>query len=143
MIRPATHSDLAPMFELYKEMVKETPFCEPNWKVFEHTWKTMFPEDMRTIYISEDEKHTIDGFVAGFLFYHINQGTPMAMESLWYVVPEKRETGIGRELLNNFESWAKSKGAKYTVIAKPFRKIKLNGKMRGYNSIETMFVKEI
>jgi GNAT superfamily N-acetyltransferase len=133
------------MFELYKAMSLELrqPFGEPKWEVFENTWTKALPEDMRTIYVSENDANQIDGFMAGFLSYHINSGTPLAIEGLWYVVPELRESGIGRELLKQFETWAKGKGARFLLISKPFRKIRLNGKMRGYNSIETMFAKEI
>ena len=85
----------------------------------------------------------IDGFIGGFIFEHLGAGNLFAMELLWYVTQEKRNTGTGSSLLREFEQWAKKQGAEGVFIGKPFRKLKLSGNMLGYRSMETMFMKEL
>jgi GNAT superfamily N-acetyltransferase len=102
----------------------------------------MFSSNLSVMFLSETDE-TIDGFVGGFIFEHLGAGNLFAMELLWYVIPEKRNTGTGSNLLREFEQWAKKQGAEGVFIGKPFRKLKLSGNMIGYRSMETMFMKEL
>jgi GNAT superfamily N-acetyltransferase len=142
VIRPSTKKDLHNIFDLYIKMEQEFPYRKPVWEVFKHTWTERFSSESSTMFLSETDG-IIDGFIGGFMFEHLGAGNLFAMELLWYVAPEKRNTGTGSNLLREFEKWAKKQGAEGVFIGKPFRKLKLSGNMLGYRSLETMFMKEL
>jgi GNAT superfamily N-acetyltransferase len=142
VIRQSTTLDLPDIFSLYVKMEQEFPYRKPVWNVFRHTWTERFSSKSSTMFLSETSG-VIDGFIGGFLFEHLGAGSLFAMELLWYVIPERRDTGIGSNLLCEFEHWAKRQGAEGVFIGKPFRGKKLSGQMLGYRSIETMFLKEL
>ena len=57
------------------------------------------------------------GFIAGSFTrdYLLLSEKPVALEVAWYVAPEKRNSGIGMELYNKFEQWARKLGAEYII----------------------------
>lgn len=138
MITECSKNDLHKIFELTKKLENEVPFCKPDIGCFVKSWASMIDSGRGVIFNSK-ENDCIDGFISGLIAPEMNSGVLMAVESLWYLEPEKRKTGIGKKLLEHFEKWAKSKNAKYICTAKPYRKASING----YTSIETFFVKEI
>lgn len=62
-----------------------------------------------------------DGFLIGMKTTdHITMpGIPMAYVISWYVDPAKRKTGIGMDLYNAFEQWARLNNCEYILQGKP------------------------
>jgi L-amino acid N-acyltransferase YncA len=141
MIRVAKPEDLPEVFNLFDARQSEMKyqFGKGNREIFIHSWTKLFPENSYMVLKSVDDNGKMDGFLCGNLYYHIGTGAPMAMVHFWYVIPSKRKSGIGRELLKEFEKWAKSNGIKFIWTAKKYGKSKLGG----YQSHETMYVKEL
>jgi hypothetical protein len=138
VITECSKDNLHKVFGLVKKLENEVPFCKPDINHFVKSWSTMIDSGCGVIFI-DTENDNINGFFSGLISQEINSGVVVAVESLWFVEPEKRKRGIGKGLLVNFERWAEQKSAKYICTAKPFKKLLVDK----YRSIETFFVKEI
>lgn len=69
--------------------------------------------------------------------------TPMAYELGWWIEPEHRGSGIGKELMSAYEFWASKVGAKIIMMTSLDESInKLYTKL-GYKPMEYTFYKEI
>jgi N-acetylglutamate synthase-like GNAT family acetyltransferase len=137
MIREAKREDLPELFDMVVALEREVRFIQPDRTCFVRNWTNLIATGTAVIFLEYDKK--ISGLFAGLIMPEINSGVNLAVESLWYVVPENRHNGVGKRLLNRFEQWAKEKNVKHIATAKPFRRLKLNG----YRSIETFLMKEI
>jgi GNAT superfamily N-acetyltransferase len=76
-----------------------------------------------------------------------DRSTVIAQELFWWVQPEARGTGLGRELLNEFENWAKQIGARWTSVCN-ITHLRGNavGKLferSGYTKRESAYIKEL
>lgn len=56
------------------------------------------------------------GFFAGLVTEHPLWGHKTASDVAWYVAPEARASGVGRQLVAAFEGWAASQGATESVL---------------------------
>jgi hypothetical protein len=141
MISISKTEDLPEIFKLFdaRQADLNYKFGKSNEEIFTHSWTKLFPENSFRVFKSIDENGKIDGFLCGNLYYHLGTGALMAMVQFWYVIPSKRKSGIGKQLLKEFESWSKSNGIQFIWTAKKYSK----SKMGGYQSHETMYVKEL
>lgn len=145
VIRAATKEDFDTLFGFFKQHDSTTGHnFGPDKKWFNYAlFGGLFHPCMSCVFVSEDKNGKLNGMIFGFLYRHTNSGVPMALAGLWYVIPEKRKSGISQQLLRDFESWAKGCGARYMVVGKPYKEISLSGPMAGYRSLEMMFMKEL
>jgi GNAT superfamily N-acetyltransferase len=71
----------------------------------------------------------------------------IAIETFWFVLPEARKFGIGIELLNTFESWAKEEKCNYTAmihLSDSYPEILENLYIqRGYNLAEKHYLRKV
>lgn len=57
------------------------------------------------------EEEEVIGFIVGEVGAYCFSPEKIAKESLWYVIPEKRNSSAGGRLLARFESWSSENGA--------------------------------
>lgn len=88
-----------------------------------------------SLFVAEADNQVVGFLAATYLPSHMILGTvPCAMELAWYVLPEYRHKGYGLQLLNAFETWAKSRGCKHIFLGK---------RRRGYRPLEQAYWKAL
>ncbi len=112
--------------------------------VFIAHWTTLIKNNIGVIFIYEkDEK--IVGMIGGVKHPDINDGSLVAMEMFWAVLPSAKGCGIA--LLNKFESWAKNEGCRKIIMVRliEFMPEYVGDiyKRKGYVPIEEHFMKEL
>lgn len=96
--------------------------------------------------VAEKDEQIIGGLAAikGTL---LRNDDPYALEHFWHILPDHRGKGIGTGLLDCFESWAQSVGAKHIFVGSEHQKT--DGKADaifeeyGYEFHEKSYAKEI
>lgn len=111
---------------------------------FIHSWSKLIESGVGAIHASFDGD-TITGGIAAILCPNMFNGKTMAVECLWYVLPEYR--GQGLKLFFAFEEWAKRHGATMLSMIhlhalQPEKLKKLYERM-GYHAVETNYIKEV
>ena len=64
----------------------------------------------RVIFMAYNGDAPVGVFVGNVASYYFGPDL-VAVDTIWYVIPEQRGTHVGIKLLELFENWAKSKGA--------------------------------
>jgi len=64
----------------------------------------------RVIFMAYSGDAPVGVFVGNIASYYFGPDL-VAVDTIWYVIPEQRGTYVGIKLLELFENWAKSKGA--------------------------------
>lgn len=62
------------------------------------------------------EEGEIQGGLGAIKAEDLHDGTLYAVETFWFVHPQYRKLGIGVDLLNAFEAWAKAEGCKKVAM---------------------------
>lgn len=89
-----------------------------------------------------------DGAMIGFIvFPAFMTGTPVAQELFWWVDPDKRQSGIGKMILEAAEDQAKAMGASHMMMLclddlDPEKAANIYGKM-GYKARERTFMRAL
>lgn len=67
---------------------------------------------LETVLVAVDETHRIAGFAELSLRPYADgcRTTPVAFLEAWFVVPERRRSGVGRALVAAAEAWARGRG---------------------------------
>lgn len=111
-IRAATHKDVEDVVELTGRFWDEHyysqygDFSDGNTRMVLHS---MIDGPLSVIIVAEDEG-SIVGYIA-FIVAHVPWGNvSSAAESLWWVLPEYRGRGIGKDLFNAGLEWAEIMG---------------------------------
>jgi GNAT superfamily N-acetyltransferase len=87
--------------------------------------------------------------IGGIIVPYIYDNYSQAIELCWWVDEDVRHTGLGKELLQAFEDWAKEEGCKYITmisLAAPNQEHDQVGKVYeklGYSLMERTYMKEI
>lgn len=117
-LRPATKADLPMILVLGEDMYKESRLAqfapyEPKRVAEILYW--LVNNDGGFLHVSEDE-HGINGFMLAILSPAAFGDYWEATELAFYVVPEKRESNIGTQILEAYKDWGKSAGATRIAI---------------------------
>jgi len=145
-VRLATEKDLFDVLVLAKEFCKEAPeiFTWDKQKV-EGLLLQAIQEPSLVLFVSETSDGEITGGLLGACTEMFMSHTKMATELGWFMSKEHRGRRHAVELVKSFESWSKSVGADYVVMA-DIRGIadlsKLYEKM-GYSVSEVSYIKRI
>lgn len=98
------------LFDLMEEARKEQGYPDQF---------TDWPKILRSYEMDEHKflEQDEDGFIAANFTrsYYLLLDKPVCIEVAWYVTPEKRNSGIGMELYNKMEAWARKRGAEYIL----------------------------
>ncbi len=65
--------------------------------------RTMLESDVEVCFLATDESSRVLGFIEGAI--HSAPSGPYGHVEGWYVVPEFRKQGCGKELMGQFEQW--------------------------------------
>lgn len=67
----------------------------------------------------------------------------IALENVWWVAPSKRNNGLGRELLEAFEAWAKEKNCQLISVSCMNEEVGQMYEKLGYKLQECTYLKEV
>ena len=95
-------------------------------------------EDDKVMFLYEDK-----GFLAGILNRFILGNKTMAVELGWYVDPDVRGKKIGKDLLREFEKWAKFKNADLITMVSIDNDVGNFYEKNGYKLYERTYMKEL
>lgn len=84
-----------------------------------------------------------EGMIAGQTSSFIFGTKKVATELGWWVEPEYRKSGIGKELLQAFEAWAKKVGCSLIVMISLDDELGKFYEANGYSLSERSYIKEI
>lgn len=106
MLKIATSQDFDTVYTMALKFLESIPY-----KDYYDEDKMKYIVDMlmnsgkeNSIIILNENKGMIAGIASDFLFGYVRQATEIA----WWVEPEHRKSGVGQELLEAFEYWAKN-----------------------------------
>lgn len=141
MIRKATIADLEKVSEFGYAFLKETQFLEFDQQAFIQSWAQFLELNIGVIFILED----FYGILGAIAYPDPNSGKMLATEMFWIVLPEYR--GKGLSLVQEYESWAHSKGCTRAIMVHMADsmpdKLKAVYKRNGYREMETHYIKEL
>lgn len=116
-----------------------------NWKHWLDCWSAIIDKGMGVIIVYFDQG-IVKGVIGGISARCLNTGDLEIFETFWYVFPEYRKGTKAIRLLQDFEKWGQSIGAKRVKMA---HLMNLNGAVMrrmytamGYAEQETTFRKE-
>lgn len=96
---------------------------------------------------SEDKVILIDsekrGFIAGLITPFIFSTNRVATEFGWWVEPEYRKTGLGKALIEAFQSWAKDNDCSMVTLTSLNEDVGKLFERAGYSLYERSYFKEI
>lgn len=114
MIREATYEDIPELIRMGHIFVDDLAYpmaFSIDETSLEETLAGMIKNEDAAIFVSG--QGGIGGILAPFYF---NKSQYAAQELFWWVMPKARNSRTGIYLLNQFESWAKEKGAVLCIM---------------------------
>lgn len=141
-IRVATIDDLDLVISMGKKFLEVSPYA--NIAVDEDIQKyatefLSYPDPKKHIALLSDDQGIIGGKVEKFFWGKALR----AYELMWWVEPEARAKGIGQELIEAFEYWAKQVGCKEIVMVGLDDRTCQFYEKNGYSLYERGYVKEL
>ncbi len=112
-IRPAAASDTSPLFELVRTFPTPTP---PSSEQFSRALDAKLPDPSSCLLVAEHERRLV-GYVSGYGHPTFYAGGPTAWVDELLVLEALRGTGIGRQLMDAFERWAKDRQSVLVSLA--------------------------
>jgi GNAT superfamily N-acetyltransferase len=134
----ATYADFDTIYNLVWKFIENSPYKDMADEVkvevvIEHAL------EKGVVFLDEDHQGVIGGIIIPFAYGFQLQ----AAELCWWVEPEARKTGLGKELLDAFENWASERDASFiTMISLDDQVGKVYEKL-GYALKERTYMKEI
>jgi GNAT superfamily N-acetyltransferase len=89
---------------------------EPDYSAFQQSFGRLISEDSGLLLIA-DERGAACGYLLGFIHDALFANGPVAWVEEVMVDERQRRTGIGTELVSEFESWSRERGAKLIALA--------------------------
>lgn len=144
-IRKATEDDLLSLMLLAKEFSKEAPETH-KWdkdKTYQFL-KSALTNDNTEIFVIDRDGDLLGSLVAIVTQMYMSNKV-VATELAWFVSKDERGTPSSVKLIKTFESWAKSIGANYVVMADLPEVADLGSLYLrlGYGPSETSYIKEV
>ena len=134
-------SELSVMGDYFKTLSAHIDYSSD---IFITHWTALIKNNIGVIFIYKKDGK-IAGMVGGVKHPDINDGSSVAMEMFWAVLPSAKGRGIA--LLNRFELWAKDEGCKKIIMVRLIESMpEYVGdiyRRKGYAPIEEHFIKEL
>lgn len=109
--------------------------------------KAVITELVECLIFDEDKCFFLDStgvaFLAGVTNSFILGKLKMAIELGWYVAPESRGGGIGRQLMESFEDWAKTQECQLITMISIDDTVGDYYEKNGYKLYERTYMKEL
>ena len=109
MIRKTTIDELPWVMGLFKAFEKETKFVLGDVDHAVKVYRRFLESGIGVVFISMDHNR-LQGGLAAIWAEDLHWRGRFAVETIWFVDPADRDMGVGTQLLNAFEEWAKSEG---------------------------------
>lgn len=108
-MRLATLEDYNAILKMVRSFAENSPYSKiMNYDKIEVLLNSLLVNNgIDTVILIDEEDR---GFIAGIVSPHFFFEGKIATELAWWVEPEDRNSGVGRELLTSFEEWAWSRG---------------------------------
>lgn len=141
MIRIAREEDLDNLNRMALEAIRKAAYAFISDQGRVVTVIKHFLQELpnQVVFIDESGHGMIAGMIVPFA-YGIEE---QAIELLWWVDEEYRLTGIGRELLEGFEVWAASKGARIVTMISLDDQVGSYYEKQGYTLCERTYMKDL
>lgn len=113
LIRRATSADLEEVFELAREF---TTSFQPDMAAFAKSFGHLIAQDDALLLVGE-ESGQLMAYLLGFDHYALYANGRVSWVEEVMVREDRRGQGHGKELMVQFEGWARSRGAKLVALA--------------------------
>lgn len=113
IVRAATASDHSDLFELVRAFPTPTP---PTSEQFLRTLDAKLPDPSSCLLVAEEAGRLV-GYVSGYCHATFYAGGVTAWVDELLVVETLRSTGIGRQLMDAFEQWARERESVLVSLA--------------------------
>lgn len=123
--------------------VEKTVTFDPD--KFVADWKTVIDNGTGCVLVHKDE-FGINGIICGIIQASgWDSKQIMAVEKIWWVMPDCRSTGIGSELIDAFGLWGANKGANLLIMVSlaEFPLVEQYYKKCGFKLMEKTFYRKI
>ena len=144
MIRAATHDDMGDILRMGRSFCKALGEKFDRQSVCEHV-EWLIETDICTALVCEFEGEVV-GMVSGVCIpVYFDSSRTQASEMWWWVDEDARELGVGTELIDGLESWARQAGAERLSMMMMHdldKSIASIYEKRGYHIHESTFLKE-
>jgi GNAT superfamily N-acetyltransferase len=113
-VRPAGAGDAAQLFAMARDMA--TSFV-PTWEGFQTSFHGLGASGDVLVLVADGAESALDGYLLGFVHATFYADGPVGWIEELAVRPEVRRHGVGRALVDTFEVWAGSRGARLVAMA--------------------------
>lgn len=139
-IRVASAEDHEYLLHLAMQFVGNTAYKDmaDEDTISDFIWGLLAPEKAADAIVLVAEGGMLWGMAAPFVYGKCKVATELA----WWVEPEFRKSGLGKELLDAFEYWALKVGCQAVVMAGLDTDITKYYEKRGYTPREYLYMKE-
>ena len=145
MIRAATHEDMESILRMGRNFCQALGEKFDRRSVCEHV-EWLIDNDISTVLVCEVEEIGVVGMVSGvYIPVYFDNSRTQATEMWWWVDEEARKLGVGTELIDGLESWARQAGAErlsMMIMHQLDKSIVQIYEKRGYHIHESTFLKE-
>lgn len=114
LIRPARLGDGEQVWLLAREFA--TSF-KPERATFDDAWPQLVDAPGTVLLVAETSERRVVGYLLGNIHLTFLANGPVAWVEEVMVEEHMRQSGIGRQLMDQAESWARSRGAAYVALA--------------------------
>ena len=148
-IREATEADIPAIVEMGRRFFETSGYGEfmafdPDSVVA--TARRLMASESGTVIVAVNDRPV--GMVAGLIYpYFMNYGHVTGQEMFWWVEPEHRAAGTGKDLLRALEAWARDAGAHSFIMGslealRPLTVAALYRRL-GYKPIEHLYLRRL
>lgn len=143
-IRPATAEDLDVLITMAEHFLADTVYHQRTAVTLDSLrTSTMLLIDRGVVLMAFDAEQRPIGILAGLAYDHYLANTRMASESVWWVEPCARGSGVAQDLLSAFEAWAVDHGAMTVEIGSWHPRLDRFYARLGYDPAERIFRKDV
>lgn len=147
VIRPATVADVPRLVEMACRFRRETAYARRARERPEQLAALasgLIEGDRGIMLVAVDVDGAIVGMIGLLVFPHPVSGIDTAGELVWWIEPEQRASGLGRQLLDYAEAWARQMGAQDVQMIEPVGTgLGQFYTRHGYDALEIAWVKRL
>lgn len=140
MLKIATIEDIDLVLSLALKFVEASPYKDFHDRatIYDFIFQVLNSDKTKHIILLHGEDGMLAGMASPFPYGNFNMATELA----WWVNEDKRNTGVGKELIDAFEYWAKEiAGCKGITMASLDDDVGKYYLSRDYNLTERAYVK--